>query len=654
MKAVAMETADGSGSQTNEDIVSVRVFVPELQLEKFFQFNVEELVWDVKQHILSSLPKELKESFNYGIFILPRNGKAGKFLDEERLLLDYPLSEPVEYLELRYKRRVYKTMNVDEKQIKQLHTRANLRRMIDYINCGNVDKINKLCTKGLDPNFHCPESGETSLTLATALPQPAKVLMELVNGGAHLDFRMKDGRTAIHRAVERDNFEALKSLLDLGSSPNYKDNRGLTALYYSVFYGCDPKLTELLLHDHAIFGIADHQGWQEVHQACKHGLVQHLENLLFYGADINSRNASGNTPLHVCAVNDQESCARVLLFRGADKNALNYANQNPYQVAVIAGNHHMAELIEKHRPEDVVPYREAPQYNLRRRASAAVAAMSRNNSDPRLELALGFKPPSPCPSYRSLPPFSSVSTISEASTGSSSTCTQPSGEDSEDTASASVVTEKSVTSDSSGVCTSNSGTSESTTEHGDNPILPGTTCVCVEDYSPCSPGHLQLTRGDIVDVVGISDCGLLEGRLRNEQEGLFPSSAVQEVKLRKIEALPPTGQPRIEGRRELNARKTNTIPRQWKMYGDARTVILHKGKKGFGFVLRGAQATSPLMERQPTDNWPSLQYLDDVDKGGMADLAGLKKGDFLLEVSNRKLALILCAQNILFLFKVKK
>lgn len=51
-------------------------------------------------------------------------------------------------------------------------------------------------------------------------------------------------------------------------------------------------------------------------QACRNGLVQHLEHLLYYGADMNARNASGNTPLHVCAVNSQESCARVLLFRG--------------------------------------------------------------------------------------------------------------------------------------------------------------------------------------------------------------------------------------------------------------------------------------------------------------------------------------------------
>ena len=61
-------------------------------------------------------------------------------------------------------------------------------------------------------------------------------------------------------------------------------------------------------------------------------MVQHLEHLLFYGADMNARNASGNTPLHVCAVNTQDSCARMLLFRGADKECLNFAGQTAYQV----------------------------------------------------------------------------------------------------------------------------------------------------------------------------------------------------------------------------------------------------------------------------------------------------------------------------------
>lgn len=66
---------------------------------------------------------------------------------------------------------------------------------------------------------------------------------------------------------------------------------------------------------------------------------------------------------------------------------------------------------------------------------------------------------------------------------------------------------------------------------------------------------------------------------------------------------------------------------------ETRTVVLHRARRGFGFVLRGAKASSPLMELRPSERCPGLQYLDDVDAGGVADRAGLKKGDFLIAVS---------------------
>ena len=39
------------------------------------------------------------------------------------------------------------------------------------------------------------------------------MLLALVNGGALLDYRTKDGTTAMHRAVQADNYEAVKTLL---------------------------------------------------------------------------------------------------------------------------------------------------------------------------------------------------------------------------------------------------------------------------------------------------------------------------------------------------------------------------------------------------------------------------------------------------------
>lgn len=62
-------------------------------------------------------------------------------------------------LQLKYKRRVYKMLHLEEKALRALHTRANLRRFLEYVKENNVDKVGKMCAKGLDPNFHCQETG---------------------------------------------------------------------------------------------------------------------------------------------------------------------------------------------------------------------------------------------------------------------------------------------------------------------------------------------------------------------------------------------------------------------------------------------------------------------------------------------------------------
>jgi SH3 and multiple ankyrin repeat domains protein len=100
-------------------------------------------------------------------------------------------------------------LNLDERQLRALHSRSNLRRFMECVNGGHVEKVSKMCAKGLDPNFHCQDSGETPLTIATNAKKPQKLLIALVNGGALLDYRTKDGSTALHRAVEKDCYEAV-------------------------------------------------------------------------------------------------------------------------------------------------------------------------------------------------------------------------------------------------------------------------------------------------------------------------------------------------------------------------------------------------------------------------------------------------------------
>ena len=63
-------------------------------------------------------------------------------------------------------------LNLDEKQLKNINSRTNLKKFLDHVLANNVEKVGKMCNKGLDPNFHCPESGETPLLTPKACVRP--------------------------------------------------------------------------------------------------------------------------------------------------------------------------------------------------------------------------------------------------------------------------------------------------------------------------------------------------------------------------------------------------------------------------------------------------------------------------------------------------
>lgn len=75
-------------------------------------------------------------------------------------------------------------LHLDEKQLKAMHTRTNLRRLLEYVANSQVEKIAKMCSKGLDPNFHCQESGGTYLLSFEATPRASPKINSATIKGA--------------------------------------------------------------------------------------------------------------------------------------------------------------------------------------------------------------------------------------------------------------------------------------------------------------------------------------------------------------------------------------------------------------------------------------------------------------------------------------
>ncbi|XP_059006566.1 SH3 and multiple ankyrin repeat domains protein 2 isoform X2 [Mustela lutreola] len=710
IRATAEKPSAASTEESQGNTLVIRVLIQDLQQTKCIRFNPDATVWVAKQRILCSLTQSLKDVLNYGLFQPASNGRDGKFLDEERLLREYPqpVGKGVPSLEFRYKKRVYKQANLDEKQLAKLHTKTNLKKFMDHIQHRSVEKIVKMLERGLDPNFHDLDTGETPLTSAAQLDEPAEVIKALRNGGAHLDFRARDGMTSLHKAARTRNQVALKTLLELGASPDYKDSYGLTPLYHTAIVGGDPSCCELLLHERAAVCCRDENGWHEIHQACRYGHVQHLEHLLFYGADMAAQNASGNTALHICALYNQDSCARVLLFRGGNKEQKNYNSQTPFQVAIIAGNFELAEYIKNHKETDIVPlvptrravsgapplpyrppggwaqpcipeeptglfppapgwhrtcsgeqsqwtssvpFREAPAYSNRRRRPpntlAAPRVLLRSNSDNNLNASTPDWAVCSATSHRSLSPQ-----LLQQTPGKPEGAARTLGSYAPGPRSRSPSLNRLGGAGEDGKRPQPSwhvgpaflpGASKDALSAFEYPepkrklysAVPGRLFVVVKPYLPQVDGEIPLQRGDRVKVLSIGEGGFWEGSARGHI-GWFPAECVEEVMCRPKDSQAETRADRSKKLfRHYTVGSYDSFDATSDCVIEEKTVVLQKkDNEGFGFVLRGAKADTPIEEFTPTPAFPALQYLESVDEGGVAWQAGLRTGDFLIEVNN--------------------
>lgn len=181
------------------------------------------------------------------------------------------------------------------------------------VHSGDLDQIKRHLFWKTEINQPGPD-GDYPLHVAVRQGRVA-IAGELIDHGARLDVRDRRERTPLQVALAHGKIQAAQLLLRRGAGEDPQ------ALLFALARSgeLDPDTIELLVSEGADLNARDAEGQTPLHRAIAAGDVKLAKRLISAGADVNQPDGAGDTPLARATANGDPNMVLLLEQYGAER-----------------------------------------------------------------------------------------------------------------------------------------------------------------------------------------------------------------------------------------------------------------------------------------------------------------------------------------------
>ncbi|XP_065835605.1 putative ankyrin repeat protein RF_0381 isoform X2 [Oscarella lobularis] len=183
---------------------------------------------------------------------------------------------------------------------------------------GQFEMTKKLVEMGFDVNKPCDKAGGTSLHWAAAKGS-AQIATFLIDNGANLEAKMKNGFTPIMEAVMLANIEVIGLLISKGCDVRAEDKDGEGLLHWAAFANC-PKIAEQLIANGLNIELRSDRGETPFLVACRYGSAACVDLLISKGCNRLAEDRSGEGALNLSIMVKEFEMTKKLVKMGFDVN----------------------------------------------------------------------------------------------------------------------------------------------------------------------------------------------------------------------------------------------------------------------------------------------------------------------------------------------